>query len=234
VQRTVLADLDELAITTVRSEAGDAAPLRLHEHHASCVYVLEGRLKFEFEDGALEAGPETFVHVPPEAAGTLAVTGDGQAHFLDIRVPSALDSGSSILLRTGATAETVEVLGNQIAFLARAAETGGAIGAIEFTAPHAFVGPSAHIHRRMLDAVVVLEGTMDFQLGEETGTAEPGSLVLAPPGVAHTFSNPRESPLRLLDLYIPGGFERFFEERAAASNPKVARELTSRYDWEPA
>jgi hypothetical protein len=34
--------------------------------------------------------------------------------------------------------------------------------------------------------------------------------------------------LRFLNLYAPGGFERFFRERAAAPDA----ELTSRYDWE--
>jgi mannose-6-phosphate isomerase-like protein (cupin superfamily) len=145
----------------------------------------------------------------------------------------------SVIVRTSASAETVEVSGNRIAFLARAEETGGAIGAIEFTAPHAFEGPPPHVHRELCDIVVVLEGTPSVWLGDEAYTAGPGTFVLAPPGVPHTFSNPADEPLRFLDLYVPGGFEGFFSERAAAAadgplDPAVASEITSRYDWERA
>ena len=216
MRRTLLADLDEIAIARVECEPGDeAAPFR-------CVYVLEGRLRLRLEDRELEAGPGTFV------LGAVSVTSGARAHFLDLSIPA--ESGS-VVVRTGATVESVEVSGNQIAFLADAEETGGALGAIEFTAPHAFAGPPPHVHRGFHDVVVVLEGTIDVRLGDEAYTAGPGAFVHAPPGVAHTFSNPSDEPLRFLNLYVPGGFERFFRERAAAADPA---ELTARYDWERA
>jgi len=144
-----------------------------------------------------------------------------------------------VLKRTRATAETVTLHGNRIAFLTEADEAGGALGAIDYTAPLAFDGPPPHIHREMFDIVVVLEGTIDVQIGEEAHTAGPGAFVLAPPGTPHTFSNPSDEPLRFLNLYVPGGFERFFKEGAAAADdgspdPAVASEISSRYDWERA
>lgn len=271
---TLLADFEQIGIADIRSEPGGRnPPLHAHAQHAECFFILEGTLTFRLEDRELEAGPETWVFVPPEVVHTFGVTGDTRARFLDIHVPSSgfgdfvrglhsarnedelravratfdqhpppeystTDPGS-VVVRTGATAKTVTLHGNRIAFLTEADEAGGAIGAIEYTAPHAFEGPPPHIHRKMFDLVVVLEGTLGIQLGGEAHTAGVGAFVLVPPGAPHTFSNPSDEPLRFLNLYVPGGFERFFKERAAAAHdgepdPAVASEITSRYDWERA
>jgi mannose-6-phosphate isomerase-like protein (cupin superfamily) len=227
VQRRVLAELDEIAIARAWWEPHDASAPQRNEDYAECVYVLEDRLVLARESRELEIGPDTLVYVPPGVAYALSATGSKPAHGLEMRIARA--SGDAVV-RAAATAETVDVLGNRIAFLLDAEETGGAIGAIEFLAPRSFAGPPPHIHRRMHDVAVVLEGTMSFQLGDETGTAGPGELLLAPRGVPHTFSNPSESPLRLLNLFVPGGYEQFFRDRAAGI--AAPAELTARYDWE--
>lgn len=270
---TLLADFEQIDIADIRSEPGGRnPPLHAHARHAECFFVLEGTLTFRLEDRELEAGPETWVFVPPEVVHTFGVTGDTRARFLDIHVPSSgfgdfvrglhsarnedelravraafdqqrvpeyggADPGG-VLQRTGTTAETVTLHGNRIAFLTEADEAGGAIGVIEYT-PHAFAGPPPHIHREMFDIVVVLEGTLGIQLGGEAHTAGPGAFVLAQPCAVHTFSNPSDEPLRFLNLYVRGGFERFFREMAAAAvdgppDSAVASEISSRYDWERA
>jgi mannose-6-phosphate isomerase-like protein (cupin superfamily) len=228
VHRTVLAELDEIAIARARWDPHDAASPPLADERARCVYVLEGRVAFAVGGPESEIGPRTLIYVPPGIAHTLAAAG-GEAHVLELWMPEA---AGEVVVSAAAGPETVEVLGNRIAFLLDAEETGGAIGAIEFLAPRSFAGPPPHIHRRMHDVAVVLEGTMAFQLGDETGTAGPGELLLAPRGVPHTFSNPSESPLRLLNLFVPGGYEQFFRDRAAGI--AAPAELTARYDWERA
>jgi len=271
---TLLADFEEIGIAEIRAEPrGENPPLHAHARHSECFFVLEGALTFRLEDRELQAGPESWVFVPPEVVHTFGVTGDTRAHFLDIHLPSSgfgdfvrglhsarsenelravraafdqhpppeyssADPGS-VVVRTGATAKTVTLHGNRIAFLTEADEAGDAIGAIEYTAPHAFEGPPPHIHRKMFDIVVVLEGTLGIQLGGEAHNAGPGAFVLAPPCAVHTFSNPSDEPLRFLNLYVRGGFERFFREMAAAAvdgppDPAVASEISSRYDWERA
>jgi len=263
---TLFADVNPIAITEVRSKPGTgSSQLHFHAEHADCFFVREGELTIRLEDRELQAGPDTWVYVPPDVVHGFAPTGDGRTRFLNLHVPSCgfgdyirglysaateeelravravfdqqpapeyggADPGS-VLIRTRATAETVEVTGNQISFLADAEETNGALGAIEFMAPHAFAGPPPHVHRELLDVVLCLDGTLEVTLGDETHTAGSGAFALAPPGFAHTFSNPSDDPLRLLNLYVPGGFERFFRERAAVSDPKAAIEITSRYDW---
>ncbi len=58
----------------------------------------------------------------------------------------------------------------------------------------------------------MLEGEVEFLLGEETIPAEAGSCVYAPRGTLHAFKNVGTSPSRVLVVYSPGGFEKFFFE----------------------
>ena len=247
---------DELVVTETRYEVGERGPdLHVHHLHVDCFYVLEGTLTLSLEDGEHTVGPEAFVLVPPDVVHTFRNDGPATLRYYNLHAPGLgfdrylqglydeefktpfdqhpppEDGGADpagVLVRRRGTAEAVEVSGNRIAFLADAEETGGALGAIEFTAPQAFAGPPAHIHRGFHDIVVVLEGTGEVQLGDTVERVGPSAFVSASPGIAHTFSNPTAAPLRFLNLYAPGGFERFFRERAAAPDA----ELTSRYDWE--
>jgi mannose-6-phosphate isomerase-like protein (cupin superfamily) len=93
-------------------------------------------------------------------------------------------------------------------------------------------GDGAHFLERFHDIVFVVDGTLEVVIGDESAVVGQGAFALASPDVPHTFSNPTDAPLRLLNLYVPGGFERFFRERAAATPDPT--ELTSRYDWERA
>ena len=58
----------------------------------------------------------------------------------------------------------------------------------------------------------VLEGEVEFLLGEDSITAGAGSCVLVPRGALHTFKNVGTSPTRILAFLSPGGFEKFFLE----------------------
>jgi mannose-6-phosphate isomerase-like protein (cupin superfamily) len=71
---------------------------------------------------------------------------------------------------------------------------------IAFDAPFA-VEP--HVHDDHADAFYVLEGEVEFTVGEETVRAGPGTLVLAPPGTRHGFRNPGGGQARVLNLHAP-------------------------------
>ena len=87
---TLLADLEQFGIAEIRSEpGGEKPPLHAHARHAECFFILEGTLTFKLEDREFEAGPETWVFVPPEVVHTFGATGDTRAHFLDIHLPSS-------------------------------------------------------------------------------------------------------------------------------------------------
>jgi mannose-6-phosphate isomerase-like protein (cupin superfamily) len=85
----LLADVDELGVAEVRSTPGGVvAPAHVHREHAEGFWVLEGELTFTVAGDELQAGPGTWVLVPPGIAHAFAVTGSGTACFLDLHAPS--------------------------------------------------------------------------------------------------------------------------------------------------
>jgi uncharacterized cupin superfamily protein len=65
------------------------------------------------------------------------------------------------------------------------------------TDPPTYIAP-LHTHRSDDEAWYVLEGTLDFRLGEDTVEAQPGGAVVAPRGTPHTYWNPSPEPARYL------------------------------------
>jgi len=75
-------------------------------------------------------------------------------------------------------------------------------------------GPPPHIHSREDESFFVLEGEVDFQVGDEKITARPGTFIQGPRGIAHSFKNNTQRPARLLVFVTPAGFENFVHEFA--------------------
>ena len=75
--------------------------------------------------------------------------------------------------------------------------------------------------------VVVLEGEVGMQLGDETLVARVGDLVLKPRGVPHAFWNATDRPARLLEVVTPGGFEGYFERLADVLRPGVPPDMAA-------
>jgi quercetin dioxygenase-like cupin family protein len=75
-------------------------------------------------------------------------------------------------------------------------------------------GASPHFHKGHSDSFFVLEGEVEFHVGDEVVHATPGSYVLAPPNVVHWFRNVSDAPVRMLNLHTPGGFVQYRRELA--------------------
>ncbi len=73
-------------------------------------------------------------------------------------------------------------------------------------------GAPPHTHSQEEETLYVLEGEVEFLLGEDTIPAGAGSCVYVPRGALHTFKNVGTSPSRVLFVLNPGGFEKFFLE----------------------
>jgi quercetin dioxygenase-like cupin family protein len=105
--------------------------------------------------------------------------------------------------------------------------------------PPGFPGPVRHRHAKMTDIFYVLEGELTFDLAGERRVLGPGSFVLVPPGIVHTFANPGPTPARVLNIFQPAGLEQYLKEafqRMAAGQPWSPAEMAqiaSRYDFEP-
>jgi len=75
-------------------------------------------------------------------------------------------------------------------------------------------GVDPHFHKGHSDSFFVLEGELEFHVGDEVFLATPGSYVLAPPNVVHHFRNVSDTPARVLNLHTPGGFAQYRRELA--------------------
>ena len=96
-------------------------------------------------------------------------------------------------------------LGN-VEFLARTTDTPRFNFAIIEIAPGREL--EAHTHREEDDAFYIVEGEMTFLFGDESASAPPGTFVLVPPGVEHAFRNDGPTPVRMLNIHAPAGFDR--------------------------
>jgi quercetin dioxygenase-like cupin family protein len=100
--------------------------------------------------------------------------------------------------------------------IARAKMLGGDFGIMQGTVgPKKLLPPHTHDHEDQ--AVFVIEGELEFEVGGEGGvrfTAGPGSYVLKPRGVEHCFWNSSETTtVRYIELSGRDGFEKFVDGR---------------------
>ena len=112
-----------------------------------------------------------------------------------------------IILRPG-EGRAYDMGGMRAVFKADEAETGGAYAVSEWRLEPHTEGPGPHSHDANDDIFYVLEGTVSFLVGEDWIEASAGTFVRAAPGVTHDFANRTDRPAGLLNLYVPGGFER--------------------------
>jgi mannose-6-phosphate isomerase-like protein (cupin superfamily) len=68
-------------------------------------------------------------------------------------------------------------------------------------------GPGAHAHAED-DIFYVIEGTMSFLIGDRWIDAPKGAFILAPGGVRHDFENRSPRRAGVLNVSIPGDFEK--------------------------
>ena len=116
-----------------------------------------------------------------------------------------------LLHRRAATGTAYWGPGDHYTFLVTGEESGGAYFAMEALVPPGG-GPPPHIHSREDETFYVLEGQIEFLLGEETITAGAGDFVNVPRGALHRFRNTGTETARLVLTFTPAGIERWFEE----------------------
>ena len=108
--------------------------------------------------------------------------------------------------------------GDRYTFLVTGDETDGAYFVMEAWVPPGG-GPGPHIHTREDETFYVLEGEVEFLLGDDVITAGPGDFVSVPRGTVHRFHNAGEVTARLVLTFTPAGIEGFFEEALDQAPP---------------
>lgn len=94
--------------------------------------------------------------------------------------------------------------------------TDGRMVVIEHALPAGRLAAPLHRHSREDEISYVIAGQMGAVLGDRVVQARAGSYVVKPRGQWHTYWNAGETPLRLMELLVPGGFEGCLERLADA------------------
>jgi len=93
----------------------------------------------------------------------------------------------------------------------------GGLAFCELAVPPRFAGPPPHVHHEFDEAIYVLSGSLTMVRGHEGPVpAPPGTLILAPRGVRHTFANPSDDPGRVVGVWSPGSALGFMADIGAA------------------
>jgi quercetin dioxygenase-like cupin family protein len=81
---------------------------------------------------------------------------------------------------------------------------GGEFEVLEFWCEPGFGPIEPHVHEDHTDSFYVLEGEVEFTVGDEIKRAGPGSWVAVPPGVRHGFAIPGPGNAHFLNIHAPG------------------------------
>jgi quercetin dioxygenase-like cupin family protein len=105
--------------------------------------------------------------------------------------------------------------GNLFTFLISGAETNGA-----FALLHNFIQkgtePPTHTHTREAESFYLLEGEIEFWLGDKPFTAVKDDFVHLPENIPHRFRLKTDTAKVLLHI-SPAGFENFFKENSVSA-----------------
>ncbi len=132
--------------------------------------------------------------------------------------------------------ELISLGGLGVQFKISGKETGGLLAVVEHPIDAGRLVPP-HLHHDEDEYSYVLEGHIGARIGDQILEAGPGSYVLKPRNIPHTFWNVGPEPARIIEIITPSGFDLFFHELgeiAISSSPDefpVRRaELGKRYN----
>jgi mannose-6-phosphate isomerase-like protein (cupin superfamily) len=136
--------------------------------------------------------------------------------------------------------EVISLGAIQVRILEDGRTTDHRLGIGEITiAPHT-EGPLQHRHARHDEGFYVVAGTPQFTVGETTYDAPSGTLVMVPPGVPHTFANPSDQVVVILNTFTPDLYVQYFrdlQELIATGQPlapEASAQVMRRYATSPA
>jgi quercetin dioxygenase-like cupin family protein len=142
---------------------------------------------------------------------------------------------SHVSVATPADGEVIELGPAKIRIMEDGGTTAHRIGIAEVTlAPHSD-GPIQHRHAEHDEGFYVVSGTARFTVGTTVHEAPPGTLVMVPPGAPHTFANPGDEPLVMVNTFTPDRYVQYFRDMrelmtsGKPATPAAIAEVMSRY-----
>jgi mannose-6-phosphate isomerase-like protein (cupin superfamily) len=131
--------------------------------------------------------------------------------------------------------EVIELGVARVRVLEDGSTTAHRLGIGEITlAPHA-AGPPQHRHSQHDEGFYVVSGTARFTVGHTEYDAPAGTLVMVPPGVPHTFANPGDQPVVMINTFTPDLYVQYFRDLrdmiagGQAMTPQAVAEVMGRY-----
>jgi mannose-6-phosphate isomerase-like protein (cupin superfamily) len=115
-----------------------------------------------------------------------------------------------LLMKPG-QGHSLSVVGDIFTFKAVGEDTNGQYTLIELQVDPG-IGPPPHVHHREDEAFYIQEGELEFQLGDQTVIATPGTFLYSPKGHLHSFKNITNQRAKMLVWYTPAGIEKYFAE----------------------
>ncbi len=120
------------------------------------------------------------------------------------------------------------------------ATTAHRLGIGEITLQPHSEGPPQHRHAQHDEGFYVVSGTARFTVGQTSYTAPAGTLVMVPPGAPHTFANPGDEPVVMINTFTPDLYVQYFRdlrgqiESGRGMTEQAVVEVMSRYATTPA
>ena len=222
---TLLVDVEQLAAVEVRAAPGwGKAPAHVHARHGEALYVFEGELALQLEDGVRRIGPETWAFVPRGVVHAVEVTGAAPARFLTLHTPSSgygdyvrgdiagfdqrpaadavsADPGLVVVRRAGG--EEGDTITNRPNRRATVLVEADEITISEFDYGAGERGAQRHVHREHGDAFLVMDGEFTFHFHDGSRALSAGTLLVMPPNVVHGFDNDGEASARCFNFHMP-------------------------------
>jgi quercetin dioxygenase-like cupin family protein len=103
-----------------------------------------------------------------------------------------------LIQASGEGIRTVDLAGTTVTTKVDGPATGDAFVVAETTLAPGGFEPPLHLHREMAEALYLLSGQLELQVGDDRRIAGPGTFVCIPAGVAHTMSVAGAEPVRML------------------------------------
>jgi mannose-6-phosphate isomerase-like protein (cupin superfamily) len=126
--------------------------------------------------------------------------------------------------RVPSAGETLWVVGHRVTILA----AGEGYTYVDVFSPGRTPGPPPHRHSDCSELFHILEGRVDFEIGSERLQLGPGECLLVPRHTVHTFQPATESGSRVITVFAPGGFDRWFRDMGVPVDQPNGRELSVR------
>jgi quercetin dioxygenase-like cupin family protein len=131
--------------------------------------------------------------------------------------------------------EMIELGPARIRILEDGGTTAHRLGIAEITLAPRSAGPPQHRHAEHDEGFYVVSGIARFTVGQTVHDAPAGTLVMVPPGVPHTFANPGDRPVVMVNTFTPDLYVQYFRDLrdmiadGQQTIPQAAAQVMSRY-----